>query len=133
MTKPVFITIIPDLVGKPWIQVFGKYLFVGEIPGDPRMGGLLPEDVGRRIYLTEQTDLVIEPEETRQKRDMYPMIAELRDSLSVAVLHDEDDDTYALGEPRLGGAMTPWFESEAELEEYCRQNIDALRGQSKPN
>jgi hypothetical protein len=61
------------------------------------------------------------------------MIAELRDLLSVAGLHDEDDGTWALGKPRLGGAMTPWFESEADLEEYCRQNIDAFRRQSKPN
>lgn len=132
MTKPVFITITPGLAGKARIQVFGKYFFVGETPDDPRIGGLLPEDVGRRIYLTEQNDLVIGPEETRRKRDTYPMIAELRDSLRVAVLYDKDDGTYALGEPRLEGAMTPWFESEAELEEYCRQNIDALRPQSTP-
>jgi hypothetical protein len=97
------------------------------------MGGLLREDVGRRIYLSGQNDFVIEPEGTRRKRDTFPRIAELRDLLSVEQLHDEDDGTYALGEPRFGGAITPWFESEADLEEYCGQNIDALRRQAKPN
>lgn len=132
MTKPVFITITSDLVGKPWIHVFGKYFFVGGFAGESRIGGLLHEDVGRRIYLAGQDHIVMEGDETRRKRDMYPTIAELRYLLSYALLHDEDYDTYALGEPRLGGAMSPWFESEGDLEEYCRQNIDALRQQAKP-
>jgi len=96
-------------------------------------GGLLPENVGRRIYLSGQTDIVMEPDETRRKRDMYPMIAELRDLLNFALLYDVDYDTYPLGEPRLGRAMIPSFESEADLEKYCRQNIDAFRRQSKPS
>lgn len=133
MTKPVFITITPDLVGKPWIEVLGKWCCVGAIAGESRMGGLLPEDVGRRIYLSRQNDLVMEPDETRRLRDTYPRIAELRDLLGVGMLYDEEDDTYAVGDPRFGPAMTPWLESEADLEEYCRQNIDALRRQSKPN
>ncbi len=133
MTKPVFITVTSDLVGKPWIQVFGKYFFAGGFAGESRIGGLLPEDVGRRVYLSGQNDIVMESDETRRKRDRYPMIAELRDLPNYALLHDVDYDTYALGEPRLGGAMTPWFESEAALEEYCEQNIDALRRPAKPN
>ena len=75
---------------------------------DRRSAGeeLLPEDVGRRIYLSGQNDIVMELDETRRKRDTYPMIAELRDLLNFALLYDADYHTYALGKPRFGGEMT---------------------------
>jgi hypothetical protein len=133
MTKPVFITITHDHIGKLFIKVLGQLAYVRLIAGESRAEGLLPEDVGRRIYLSRQDDLVMEPDETRRKRDTYPRIAELRDLLGVSLLYDEEDDTYAVGDPRFGPAMTPWLESEADLEEYCGQNIDALRRQAKPN
>jgi hypothetical protein len=45
------------------------------------------------------------PDETRRKRDAYPIIAELRNLLSVAVLRDEDDGTRTLGKPTSVGSL----------------------------
>jgi hypothetical protein len=38
-----------------------------------------------------------------------------------------DDDTYALGQPRPDAAITPFFETIDELEQFCEDEIEACR------
>jgi hypothetical protein len=41
--------------------------------------------------------------------------------LELSILQEEDDDTWALGFDRRGGACSPYFKTLAQLEEYCKK------------
>ena len=62
MTENDFITIGPEHVGRPWIKAFGQTWMTCDF-----MGRILPQDVGKRIYLRHGI-LQVENDEQRAKR-----------------------------------------------------------------
>jgi hypothetical protein len=132
MNKPVFITITPELVGKFCLKVFGEVIFPAHL-GAAHPCEFLADDVGRRIYLFQPHMIVIEPDEEKQRREALPTIREFCQLRDWTVWPAEPDGPFALSELRLGGAVTPWFESLIQLEEYCKENVERFRRQVSVN
>ena len=117
MAQLDFVMLQEKHVGGKVIRAFGKRWRLGF--------RVRPEDVGRRIYRTEEGG--IELEDQWEDRGLCPSIFEICSHLNLDLLQGISDETYALGESRPDGAVTPWFETIDELELYCEENLDAFR------
>ena len=75
--------------------------------------------------MTKKKDLFFDPElgfykaEVPEELEAYPHLFNEACVLRLSVMQEEADDTFALGLEQLGGAVSPWFDELAQLEEYC--------------
>jgi hypothetical protein len=124
MNSPVYITITPEHVGKSLVKAFGEVIFAEHLNGECRPCEFLAEDVGRRIYLFQPYQIVIESGEQQRRREAFFTVHYLCQLLDWTVWSARPGGPFALGEPGLRGVVTPWFESLIRLEEYCQENVD---------
>lgn len=86
-----------------------------------------PEDVGRRVYRTDDGGIYITDE--MATRDSHPSIFELLAYLDLELRQEMPDTTYALGHFGKDGVITPWFETIGALELFCKENLETFRAQ----
>ena len=115
MKQADFITLAEKHVGGKVIRAFGKRWRLGF--------RVQPEDVGRRVYRTEDGGILIEG---ACESGSHPSIFEICQYLNVDLLQETSDNTYALGQWPDGG-VTPWFETIDELELFCEENLSTFR------
>jgi hypothetical protein len=115
-----FVTLEKQHVGQSIIKAFGSLWYVGR--------QIRQFDVGKRLYHTSENNVEMEPDKGAPAYpDVHSHVFEICDSLHVSLLREICDDTYALGQPRLGGAITPWYDTIDELERFCKENIETYR------
>jgi hypothetical protein len=115
MKHPDFITLTEKHVGGKVIRAFGKRWRLGF--------RVHPEDVGRRVYRTADGGIFIQD---ACDSDSHPSIFEICQYLSVDLLQETSDNTFALGQ-RPDDGITPWFETIDELELFCDENLSTFR------
>jgi hypothetical protein len=112
-----FITVQPQHVGHSIVSACASHWDVGRT--------IRPSDVGKRLYLDDARSVEVDPGVgTPAEPDKHPHILELCGRLGVEFTSEICDDTYALWDAQFDGAITPWFETVDELEEFCTENLD---------
>ena len=132
MSKPVYLTVAPEDVGKTCLKAFGQVILAESLSGELLPRDFVPDDIGRRIYLFPPDQILIEPAEQQRRREAFFTVDYLCNLHGLTVWARSAKGPFAMG--NLGcGTATPWFGTLNELEEYCQNNFDCFRRQAVVN
>jgi hypothetical protein len=101
MNSPVYITITPEHVGKSFVKAFGEVIFAEHLNGGCCPCEFLAEDVGRRIYLLQPYQIVIEPGEQERRREAFFTVHYLCQLLDLTVLSATPIRSLRFGSTRV--------------------------------
>jgi hypothetical protein len=117
MNKSVYVTVTSEQVRKSFLKAFGEVILAEHLNGGHVPCDVLPEDVGRRIYLFQPHKIAIESAEQQRQREAFFTIHYLCQLLDWIVRSARPEGPFALGGPGSSEVETPWFGSLVQLEE----------------